>query len=63
MLSVLAKVSPLHLNTGKRLDVRVASAQDRRITGLGGKVWEPAMVTPPTIGLTLWNAFGWRTLV
>ncbi|PTR08673.1 MULTISPECIES: hypothetical protein [unclassified Novosphingobium] len=55
MLSVLAKVSPLHLATGQRLDVRVASAQDRRITGLGGKVWEPAMVTPPSIGIALWN--------
>jgi len=55
MLACIAKVSPLNLLRGERMDVRVASSNDRRITGLGGRVWEPAMVALPTVGITLWN--------
>lgn len=55
MLVCLAKISPLNVLFGERLDVRVASQNNRAITGLGGQVWEPAMVTPPTLGLVLWN--------
>lgn len=55
MLACLAKISPLHVLWGERIDVRVASQNNREITGLGGYVWEPAMVTPPTLGMVLWN--------
>ncbi|WP_333840470.1 hypothetical protein [Novosphingobium sp.] len=55
MLACLAKISPLNLAFGERIAVRAASHSDRRVTGLGGKVWEPAMVTPPQLGITLWN--------
>jgi len=55
MLACLALIRPLDISTGERVEVCAASANDRRITGLGGRVWEPAMVTPPSLGISLWN--------
>lgn len=55
MLGCVAKISPLDILSGGRVDVRVSAQNDRRVTGMGGVVWEPAMVTPPALGLTLWN--------
>lgn len=55
MLACLAKISPMHVLLGERMDVRVAAQNIREVTGLGGQVWEPAMVTPPTLGIVLWN--------
>lgn len=54
-LACLAVVEPLNPNTGRRRKIRLASAQDRRITGLGGKVWEPAMLGAPSLSLSLFN--------
>lgn len=54
-LACLAVIEPLDLITGLRKPVRVSSAQDRRITGLGGKVWEPAMLGAPELTLSLFN--------
>lgn len=45
----LAKLSPLDQATGTRVDIYIASANDRRITGLNGQVWEPAMKMQPVL--------------
>lgn len=55
MLACLAKISPLDVLSGSRVDVRVSSHNDRRVTGLGNAVWEPAMTAAPVLGVTLWN--------
>lgn len=54
-LACLAVIHPLDLNTGLRRPVRLASAQDRRITGLGGNTWEPAMLGAPSLSLSLFD--------
>lgn len=51
----LAKVSPLNPSTGSRVDLYIASAQDRAVTGLNGVVWEPAMTASPTLSINLWQ--------
>ncbi len=54
-LACLAEIRPLDLTTGLRSTVRAASANDRRITGLGGTAWEPAIVTAPQLQMSLFN--------
>lgn len=54
-IACLAKVSPLNPSTGSRVDLYIASAQDRAVTGLNGVVWEPAMTAPPTLSINLWQ--------
>lgn len=54
-IACLARISPLNPATGARVAIHVASANDRAITGLGGQVWEPAIITPPQLGIALWN--------
>lgn len=49
------KISPLDTGTGSRVVVYLTSANDGDVTGLGGVVWEPALVQAPTIGMALWN--------
>lgn len=58
MLLTLAKISPLDALTGARVDVRVAGFSARQWSaeaGINGQTWEPAMTTPPTIGISLFN--------
>lgn len=50
----LALITPLDPVSGERVPVRVASAQLRQITGLGGHKWAPAMVQPPKL---TWQTF------
>lgn len=54
-LHCLARISPLHKPSRLRLDIRVCSANLREITGLDQRVWEPAIVSPPKIGMSLFN--------
>lgn len=54
-IACLAKVSPLNPSTGSRVDLYIASAQDRAVTGLNGVVWEPAMTASPTLSINLWQ--------
>lgn len=54
-LHCLARVRPLHKASGLRLDIYAASASLREITGLDGKVWEPAIVTAPKLSIRLFN--------
>lgn len=51
----LAKVSPMNTSTGSRVDLFISSAQDSSVTGLNGVVWEPAMVSAPTLSINLWQ--------
>ena len=51
----LAKLSPLDPATGNRVDIYIASANDRRLTGLNGQVWEPAMTTQPVLSFQGFN--------
>lgn len=54
-MHVLVEIQPLNLSTGERETVRVASAQDRRITGLNGVVWVPALVQMPALSIRLFD--------
>lgn len=54
-LHCLARITPLHRATGERRQIHVASANLREITGLDGKVWEPAMVSAPSLSIRLFN--------
>lgn len=54
MLHCLVMVSPLHAS-GERRSVYAASASLRDITGLAGKVWEPALIQAPTLQMSLFN--------
>lgn len=54
-LACLARITPLHAATGDRYTVRVCNMNDRRVTGIGGETWEPAMVQAPILGIALWN--------
>lgn len=54
-IGCLAKISPMNVSTGSRVDIYVTSNNDRRVTGLNGQVWEPALVQAPQIGIALWN--------
>ena len=51
----LARIAPLHRTTGDRPQIHVSSANLREITGLDGKVWEPAMVSAPSLSIRLFN--------
>lgn len=54
-MHVLIAIQPLNLSTGARETVRVASAQDRRLTGLDGQVWVPALVQSPVLAIRLFD--------
>lgn len=51
----LVLMRPLNRTSGLREDVRIASADLREITGLGGARWEPAMIEPPKLTIELFN--------
>lgn len=51
----LAKVSPLDPATGNRVDLYLSSADDSRVTGLNGLVWEPALTAAPSLSINLWQ--------
>lgn len=54
-MRVLIEIQPLNKSTGAREAVRVSSAQDRRITGLSGSVWVPALLQPPVLTVRLFD--------
>lgn len=54
-LHCLVHVRPLNTRTGARASVYASSANLRDITGLGGVVWEPALVSPPVLNMKLFN--------
>lgn len=51
----LVKASPLNPSTGSRVDIYLAGASDRRVTGLNGQVWEPAMTVQPILSFQGFN--------
>lgn len=58
MLLTLAKISPLDPVAGTRTDVRIAGFNKRAWSadlGAGGYTWEPALTSPPTLGISLFN--------
>jgi len=55
MLAALITLSPLLAGMDRRATLRLCSASDRRITGLGGIAWEPAATTAPALGMQFWN--------
>ncbi len=57
-MHVLIEIQPLNKSTGAREAVRVSSAQDRRITGLSGSVWVPALLQPPVLTIRLFDGEG-----
>lgn len=54
-MHILIEIQPLNLSSGAREAVRVASAQDRRITGLNSVVWVPAIVQTPVLTIRLFD--------
>jgi len=54
-IACLVKMSPLYTPTGERYDIHACNMNSRSVTGLGGVVWEPALVQSPTLGLSVWN--------
>lgn len=54
-MHILIEIQPLNLSSGDRESVRVASAQDRRITGLNSVVWVPAIVQTPVLTIRLFD--------
>lgn len=54
-MHVLIAIQPLNLSTGAREAVRVASAQDRRLTGLDSHIWVPALVQSPVMAIRLFD--------
>lgn len=54
-MHVLALLQPLDPVSGNRITVRVASAQMRSITGLGGQRWWAAMLRKPQLTLKLFD--------
>ena len=54
-MHILIEIQPLNLSSGARESVRVASAQDRRITGLNSVVWVPAIVQTPVLTIRLFD--------
>ncbi len=55
MLHVLALIEPLAPGGAYRLPIRICSANRWELTGLGGEVWEPAMVEPPKVAFRLFG--------
>ena len=55
MLACLVKMAPLYPASGERLDVRLCSVDDRRVTAMGGYRWEPAITKAPALGMQFWN--------
>lgn len=59
MLACLVKIMPMHRATGERLPVRVSSVNDAvkgpKVNGIGGAIWEPALVSAPVLSFTVWN--------
>lgn len=55
MRGTLVRVSPLDTVSGNRVEIHLSSMQDRRVTGLDGKVWDPCLIAEPQIGIQFWN--------
>lgn len=59
MRACLAIIQPLDPGTGNRVTLRVSAHNDstvgRAINGLGGNVWEPAMVSAPVLRQSLFD--------
>lgn len=54
-MQILAELTPLDPSPGTRPTIRVASGQDRSITGLNGVPWWPAMLKRPSLGIRLFD--------
>lgn len=54
-LVCLVTVQPIDPNTLARVTLRACNTNDRRVTGLGGDVWEPALSSDTVLGSSIWN--------
>lgn len=50
-MHILAELTPLDPGTGSRVTLRVASAQERTITGLNSVRWWPAIIVKPVLSM------------
>ncbi|HUD30607.1 MAG TPA: hypothetical protein VMQ93_17200 [Novosphingobium sp.] len=48
-------LSPLLSGTDRRVPINLCSVADRRVTGIGGTRWEPAITQAPALGMQFWN--------
>lgn len=55
MHACLVHITPLEVISGTRTDIRLCTHNDRRVTGLNGLVWQPALPDALTLGVSLWN--------
>lgn len=55
MFHILAEVAPLKVDDGSRPVLRASSAQDRRLNGVAGERWWPAMSKRPSLAITLFD--------
>lgn len=55
MLEILALLQPIDVATGARVDVRLCSSDDRRITDALSERWWPAITRRPSLGLNLFD--------
>jgi len=54
-MTTLALISPIDPGTSNRVDVRVCSSQDPAATGANDAVWWPAIVSEPTLQMSLFD--------
>lgn len=54
-IGCLITIEPLDTSTGNRVTIYTTSVNDRRVTGLNGNLWEPAVVQVPSLTMNLWN--------
>jgi hypothetical protein len=54
-MQILAELTPLNASSGSRVTLRAASADDRRITGLNGVEWWPAILEASPLGINLFD--------
>ncbi|MCC4258006.1 hypothetical protein, partial [Sphingobium lactosutens] len=55
MLHILAEVAPLKIADGSRPVLRASSAQDRRLNGVAGQRWWPAITKLPSLAIPLFD--------
>ncbi|BBD98052.1 hypothetical protein SAMIE_1015530 [Sphingobium amiense] len=55
MLHILAELAPLKISDGSRPVLRAASAQDRRLNGVAGGRWWPAISKRPSLAIQLFD--------
>lgn len=55
MLHILAELAPLKVSDGSRPVLRVSSANDRRLNGVAGQRWFPAISKRPSLAMRLFD--------